>query len=141
MRQMNHDEQTPYSLFEKFGKFAIVGVSGVGVNSAVLYILYEQFHLPLIAASVLAVQTAIGSNFLLNSIWTFHGRSLSLHRFAKFDLVSLGGMIITVSTLQGLVSIIGLHYQAANLIGIALATLWNFGANLLWTWGGADRWS
>jgi putative flippase GtrA len=36
-----------------------------------------------------------------------------------------------------LVHYLGLYYLAANLVGIALAAIWGFAANSLWTWGGA----
>lgn len=135
MRQTGPADQPSYDIITKFAKFSIVGLTGVGVNSGMLYILYQVFRLPLIPASALSVETAIISNFLLNTFWTFHERSPSIHRFARFNLISLGGMLITVATLQSLVEVAGLHYQVANLIGIALATAWNFGLNLIWTWG------
>lgn len=135
MRQVNPAEQSLRHLIYKFVKFSVVGLSGVGVNSGLLYVFFQLLRVPLVAASAMSVEASIVSNFLLNTLWTFNDPSPSLHRFAKFNLVSLGGMLITVTTLQSLVSLVGMHYQVANLIGIALATLWNFGLNLLWTWG------
>lgn len=138
MRQINPAGQSAQDVFKKFAKFSLVGLSGVGVNSGLLFVLYQMLRLPLVLSSAAAVEAAIISNFLLNTYWTFREPSPSLHRFAKFNLVSLGGMIITVTTLQSLVSLVGMHYQMANLIGIAFATIWNFGMNLLWTWGWGD---
>ena len=116
-------------------KFALVGSAGVLVNSGALYVLYEWVRMPLVAASALAVEMAILHNYLLNDRWTFGRRLPSLGRFAKFNLVSLGGLLITTGTLYGLVHFLGLHYLLANLIGIGLATLWNFSLSLFWTWG------
>lgn len=135
MRGIGPAERSHRPVWERFVKFALVGLSGVGVNSASLYFLYQILYLPLPLASALAVEMAIASNYLLNSIWTFNDPSLSLYRFAKFNLVSLGGLVIAVTTLQGLVTTIGLHYLIANLVGIGLATIWNFALNLFWTWG------
>ncbi len=135
MKPSDHLRDGRSRLLTKFFKFSIVGLSGVGVNSAVLYLLFDAAHLPLLVASPLAVETAIATNFMLNAWWTFQDDTPTLQRFARFNLVALGGMLITVTTLQVLVTSTSLHYQLANLIGIGLGTLWNFGLNLLWTWG------
>ncbi|MBI4318019.1 MAG: GtrA family protein [Chloroflexi bacterium] len=118
----------------KLIKFAAVGLSGVVVNSLALMVFYQAMQLPLIAASTMAVETAIVNNFLLNNRWTFDRVDVSLARFAKFNLVSLGGLAITVSCVFLLVSYASLNYLLANLFGIVLATTWNFGINVIWTW-------
>ena len=116
-------------------KFAIVGLTGVLVNTVALVVLYQIVRLPLAAASTLAVETAIVNNFLLNDHWTFQRVDFSVVRFAKFNLVSLGGLAITVSTVYLLVGYASTNYVVANLLGIILATAWNFGLNIVWTWG------
>lgn len=125
------------ALLTRFTKFSLVGGSGVLVNTGALIALYDWAGLPLLLSSVLAVELAIASNFYWNSRWTFPAGPLTLRRFFQFNLVSAGGMAITSGTLLALVSVGGVHYIAANLTGIALATVWNFGLNSLWTWGAA----
>jgi dolichol-phosphate mannosyltransferase len=115
-------------------RFLIVGASGVAVNSLALLVLYQIAHLPLLVASALSVELAIASNFIWNDWWTFRRSSRSLRRFAKFNVVSLGGLIVTTSTAWLLVQQAGVNYMLANLAGIGLATACNFVANLAWTW-------
>jgi dolichol-phosphate mannosyltransferase len=117
-------------------KFLVVGGSGVLVNSLVLLLLFQGAHLPLVIASILAAELAIGNNFWWNDRWTFKRTQLSWRRFARFNLVSLGGLVITTCTLWALVHQLHVYYLAANLMGIALATAWSFAANSFWTWGG-----
>lgn len=105
------------------------------VNNVALFALFEKVHLPLVIASALAVELAIISNFIWNNYWTFKSTHLSLRRFAQFNLVSLGGLIISTGILWMLVNQLGLYYLAANLLAIGLATIWNFMLNSLWTWG------
>ena len=107
------------------------------VNSLTLLLLFQWVHLPLVIASVLSTEMAIVNNFCWNDRWTFGRTQLSIKRFAKFNLVSLAGLVITTGTLWLLVRHLGYYYLTANLLGIALATAWNFVANSLWTWGGA----
>ena len=121
-------------LARQFAKFCLVGGSGVIVNSGVLYLLHEWLRLALLLASPLAVEMAILNNFFWNNLWTFRARSIELPRLAKFNLVSLGGLVITTSILYVLAEHYGLHYLVANLIAIGVATLWNFTLNLFWTW-------
>ncbi len=118
----------------KFLKFCFVGATGVVVNSLALYLLYQTAGLPLLVASPLAIELSIVNNFVLNDRWTFQQNSHSLARFLKFNLVSLGGLVIASGTLYALVQAEGMHYLLANLVGIGLATMWNFFVNIVWTW-------
>lgn len=108
------------------------------VNSLALLLLFQWVHLPLVVASVLSAELAIVNNFWWNDRWTFKRTQLSWQRFARFNLVSLAGLVITTGTLWVLVRQLGVYYLTANLLGIAVATAWNFVANSLWTWGGAQ---
>ncbi len=118
----------------RFVKFALVGALGVLVNTALLLTLHGYLGLALIPASALAVEVAIIHNFFWNNHWTFGERGASLIRWAKFNLVSLVGLAITTGTLYALVDRLSIHYLVANLIGIGLATIWNFSLNSAWTW-------
>lgn len=122
-------------LLAKLSKFSLVGGTGVIVNSLALFYLYDRVQLPLAVASAVAVEVAIANNFLLNDRWTFGVKVPRLARFAKFNAVSLGGLAITTATLWTLATYLGIYYLLANLVGIALATTWNFAVNLVWTWG------
>lgn len=108
------------------------------VNSIMLMLLFQWAHLPLVIASALSTEVAIINNFCWNDRWTFGRPHFSVSRFARFNLVSLAGLIITAGTLWFLVSHLGVYYLKANMLSIALTMLWNFVANLLWTWGGVQ---
>ncbi|MDD3961284.1 MAG: GtrA family protein [Bacteroidales bacterium] len=116
-------------------KFAIVGGSGIIVNMAILIGLQELCKIPLFAASVVAIELSIISNFLLNDSWTFAEVSAKprIARFASFNTVSLGGMLINIAVLSGLVAV-GIHYIIGNLAGIAVAFAWNYVVNKKFTW-------
>ena len=121
----------------RVSSFLLVGGSGVLVNSVALFLLFQWARLPLLLASALSAELAIINNFYWNDRWTFKCPQLSWHRFARFNLVSAFGLLISTCTLWVLVQQLGLYYLAANLLGIALATAWNFVVNSFWTWGGA----
>jgi len=123
------------ALLPRIGRFLLVGGLGTLVNMAVLVTLYHQLHVALIAASAVATELAIAHNFLWNNYWTFGRRGLSLNRFARFNVVCVGGQCLTIVTLWLLVRYAGVHYVLANLVGIVSALVWNFTVSAHWTWG------
>src|SRR5258708_24614727 len=126
VRQLAHHERARLT---RVSKFLVVGGTGVLVNSLALLLLVQWAHLPLVVASALAAELGIVNNFYWNDCWTFGRTQLSWSRFARFNLVSLAGLVITTGTLWVLVDHLGLYYLAANLLGITLATAWNFAIN------------
>jgi dolichol-phosphate mannosyltransferase len=122
----------------RFVRFGLVGGSGVVVNNALLLVLVELAGVPAIAAAVVATECAIVTNFLLNDRWTFAdvrdaGRSWP-RRFVSYNLLTLGGLVLSVGALALLHGLAGVHYLVANLAGIGIGTLWNYGSNHQWTW-------
>jgi dolichol-phosphate mannosyltransferase len=123
----------------RFVRFGLVGGSGVIVNYLVLLGLVEGAHMPPVPAAVAATECAIVSNFLLNDRWTFADLRRSapsswLRRFASYNLLTLGGLVLSVGILALLHGVAGVHYLVANAVGIGAATLWNYGSNHQWTW-------
>ena len=119
-------------------RFGLVGLSGVVVNTSVLWALARGAHLPVPLASALATETAILSNFALNDSWTFRAARQQpfLMRLLRFNGVSLVGLAITTLLLTLLTSYSGLHLLLANLLAIGGAMTWNYVVNSRWTWGG-----
>jgi dolichol-phosphate mannosyltransferase len=123
----------------RFVRFGMVGGSGVVVNNALLLGLVELLRMPAVPGAAIATECAIVSNFLLNDRWTFadvrrsSGRSWP-RRFASYNLLTLGGLVLSVGAVGLLHGVAGLHYLLANLVGIAIGTLWNYSSNHHWTW-------
>ncbi len=126
---------------QRFFKFGSVGAVGMVVNMSILFFLTEYIGLFYLASSVFAVESAIISNFLLNENWTFGDRGRSgvknlLKRFSKFNLISLAGMAINLVVLAFMTEVVGIYYLLSNLIAIGVVFLWNYTANINWTWKG-----
>ncbi len=115
-------------------RFGIVGLSGVLVNLVVLRLLYGELNWPPLIASALAVEVSILNNFLWNNRWTFGQRTISLIRFGRFNLAALGGLAITAGLFTLLLQRFGWPYLVADLVGIAVATAWNWAISVHWTW-------
>jgi dolichol-phosphate mannosyltransferase len=114
-------------------KFSLVGLSGILINSMMLYLLVN-LNLSYLVASPIAIELAILWNFAWNDRWTFKAAQKGeLGRLMRFHGVSFGGAVINYVVLVGLTSI-GLMYLLANLIGILLGFAWNFVVNRRHTW-------
>lgn len=127
----------------RFLRFGAVGLSGVFVDMAVLYLLHDPSTLGwgLTRSKVIAAEAAIINNFIWNDAWTFSDMSSQqqgwrkrLKRLLKFNIVCLVGLVLNVLLLNFLYNTLGVHYQIANLIAIAIVTFWNFWINLKLSW-------
>ncbi len=131
----------------RFIRFGCVGLSGVFVDMAVFYLLSDPTALAwgLTRSKIIAAEAAIINNFLWNDRWTFgdiasrqKGWPRRFKRLVKFNLICLAGLILNVLLLNLLFNLLGLNRYIANLIAIAVVTLWNFWVNLKLSWRVTD---
>lgn len=131
----------------RFLRFGVVGFSGVFVDMVILYLLSDpsNFGLPLTRSKIIASELAIFNNFLWNDLWTFAdisscqpGNSKRFKRFLKFNLVCLVGLILNVLLLNIFFNVFHINRYLANLMAIALVTIWNFWVNLKLSWRVTD---
>lgn len=118
-------------------RFALVGVSGLGVNMSFLWFFTAVCGIDYRISSPPAVELAILSNFMLNNFWTFHdsvSHSSFRMRLVKFHFTAFGGFVINYAVLVGLTELAGLYYLLSNLVGIMAGFLWNYAVNVKWTW-------
>ena len=119
-----------------FIKFLIVGASGVAVNLGAFTLLLAQ-GLNKYAASPIAIELSIITNFFLNNGWTFRWRKTKDRmrtRGIKFNAVSLLSLGLSYSTFV-LLSVLLPEYppQLHQFAGIIPATLANYFLNSYWT--------
>ncbi len=120
-------------------KFSIVGLSGIFVNQGILIYLKEFAGFSIPAASVVAIEISILTNFFLNDFWTFkgdrrHALSGRWQRLLSYQGVSIGGALINFLILNALALFLGIDYRIANIIGILVAFIWNYLVNRNVTW-------
>ena len=81
-------------------QFGLVGISGVVVNTAVLYLLVQYGHLNHLVGAALSSEASILSNFALNDRWTFRdsqAHSSWLRRAAQYNAVAASGMAMKIA--------------------------------------------
>ena len=124
-----------------FAKFCLTGLSGVVVNLGSFHLLLE-LGLHKFAASPIAIEISIVSNFLINNYWTFAGRALGSRkglRGLRFHLVSVLALGLSYATFLAL----SLRWPGVAPIwlqgcAIAPAALLNYLLNSLWTFREAE---
>jgi dolichol-phosphate mannosyltransferase len=130
-------------VLRRYVQFCLVGGSGLAVDMAILWLLADTAMLGwnLNLSKVVAAEVAIVNNFAWNDLWTFRGlgveRSLwwsRLLRFAKFNLICLAGIALSVALLNAQVRWLGMNVYLANFISIVTVSVWNFLMNLKFGW-------
>jgi putative flippase GtrA len=122
-------------VFRRWTAFNAVGAAGVGVQLGVLAVLVRVAHLPVLAATALAVEAAVLHNFAWHQRWTWKDRPVhsmrdAAGRLARFHvlngLVSLAGNLLLVALLT---RAFGADPVAASACAIVVCALLNFMAS------------
>ena len=128
---------------KRFFKFGLVGFSGVFVDMVIFYLLSDASTLGWgrTRSKIIAAEVAVLNNFLWNDLWTFRdlaqqqfGRRKLIKRFVKFNLICLVGIGLNLIILNFLYNNLHINKYLANLIAIAIVTIWNFWFNLKLSW-------
>jgi dolichol-phosphate mannosyltransferase len=131
----------------RFVRFGVVGLSGVVVDMGLLFLLSDPSMLGwgLTRSKLIAAELAIINNFIWNDTWTFrdiasHQRGFRhrLQRFAKFQLICLGGLVLNTVLLNLQFNLLGMNRYLANAVAIGIVTGWNFWLNFKLSWRAAD---
>ena len=128
----------------RFVKYALVGISGFGVNLGLLSVFHEIIGIDKGLSGTISYGISIQTNFMLNELWTFRDKRHVAHspimkRVIKFNLISSIGWAINNGVYRLLYAVVGLWYILSMIIAIAVVTLWNFYINMHWTWKQKER--
>ncbi|MBU1085296.1 MAG: glycosyltransferase family 2 protein [Candidatus Beckwithbacteria bacterium] len=123
-----------YKENEKLFKVAIVG--GIGTFVQIIFFNIFRLFTGLSIAQNIAIELAIISNFVLNNIWTFKGQAFKFSQakklitgFLKFNLTSVGSIIIQNIIMLGGVAIFGSSFLIENslvIVGVLIGLIWNY---------------
>ena len=124
----------------RFQKFLVVGAVGLAVNQGLLFLLVSFGDMHVAAASPIAILVSMAVTFLLNELWTWRDRGEGhiVRRISLYGAINSGGLLINWGLLVGLHNV-GLNYLVANLVGAAVAAVWNFSLNHVITWKRGSR--
>jgi len=118
--------------------FALVGTSAAALTLFLTW-LGVNFDLYYLLSAAIAIQISIGWAFLLHDRVTFKDKiddydiPKALFRFLKFNVSSLGGEAVNLSTLFVLTTA-GMFYLYSEMIAIIVAFIFNYTMSRKWVW-------
>jgi putative flippase GtrA len=115
----------------KFLSFASVGCLGTLAHYAWLYALVEWRDFGPVAASACGAVAGLLVNYVLNFKLTFKSRQPHNRTFPKFALIACCGMGFNAGFME--IFTAHFYYLYAQVMTTLLVLMWNFFANLAWT--------
>lgn len=118
----------------KFLKFGVVGCSGMIVDFGLTYLCKEILRINKFLSNAIGFIVAATSNYFFNRLWTFesHNEEIGV-QYLQFMTVSVIGLGINSLVLYLLNEKLKWNFYFSKLIAIGITTIWNFFANLLFT--------
>jgi putative flippase GtrA len=115
-------------------KFALVGITGMGLDFGTTWLLKERVKINKFVANACGFSIAVVNNFILNKYWTFDNQNpIATEQFFKFLVISIVGLGINSLLLFILLKKIKGNFYLVKLAVIGLVFFWNFSANYLYT--------
>lgn len=121
----------------RFVLFSFVGLSGVFVHFATLWLAFRPMHVDFAIAQTIATFVAMTSNYALNNALTYRDRRRRGLKFLtgllSFYLVCSVGVIANV----GIANFVFEHrytWWLAGGAGAVVGTVWNYAASAIFTW-------
>jgi dolichol-phosphate mannosyltransferase len=126
----------------RFVAFALIGLLGVGVHFATLWIAHRVLQLEFVAGQAAATVVAMAGNYTINNFITYRDRR---HRgwawwwgLLSFSLVCSIGAVANVGVASYLFERDG-RWVLAALAGILVGAVWNYAVTAFYTWGSRVR--
>ena len=122
------------NLLIKFIKFGVVGFIGLIIDFSITWLLKEKLKVNKFIANGSGFATAATVNYFINRVWTFQSTNPDVKgEYFSFIIVSVIGLGINSLALWFLIKKFKMNFYLAKLFAIGITTIWNFGANLLFT--------
>jgi dolichol-phosphate mannosyltransferase len=103
--------------------FALVGATGILINSLVLYLATTQLNIYYLYSVVIATVASTIWNFVLIELWVYRASNQSggrIRRFALFSSMNIGALALRGPLIYVLTATLGVYYLISNLITLIL---------------------
>jgi dolichol-phosphate mannosyltransferase len=107
----------------RLAEFALVGATGILVNSLVLYLATTRLNIYYLYSVVIATVASTLWNFMFTELWVYRAASQSggrIRRFALFSSMNIGALALRGPLIYLMTSTLGLYYLISNLITLIL---------------------
>jgi dolichol-phosphate mannosyltransferase len=103
--------------------FALVGATGIVVNSLVLYLATSLLDIYYLYSVVIATVASTLWNFIFIELWVYHSGNQTkgrVRRFALFSSMNIGALALRGPLIYLMTSALGIYYLVSNLITLIL---------------------
>ena len=113
---------------KQFGKFAIVGLTSLAVDYALLMFLVEACEADLFFSTTVSFIVSVVFNYLASMKYVFsHKSDMSRKReFAIFIALSVAGLLINDAIMWAGTEIASIDYRIVKIAATAIVMVWNF---------------
>lgn len=119
-------------------QFVAVGSAALAFSEGALYLLVDILSVNRIMGVMIAAESSLLFNFVLNDNWTFRGVRVSggglVARLAKFHVSRISSLVLNVVLFALFTEVFSIHYLIANFLAVLIAFLVNFVTSFLWVW-------
>ena len=115
-----------WSVRHQFGKYAVVGLSGVVLDMTSLIILKEVFGWSPVFAVIVNQIVILVFNFSLNKYWTFRDRAMPHKQLIRYLILASFNYFFSVAVMYLFNQLFDLDYRLVRIASIALMVTWNF---------------
>jgi putative flippase GtrA len=121
-------------------RFVAVGTLAAGLQMVLLWLLVDRVGMVYLLGAVVAIETTIVFQYILNNAWTFQasqnvGIVAYLFGLLKTNVVRGTAIPIQLGVLFALVEWQGIQYLVANAVAIAISGMYRYVLDSKWTWG------
>jgi len=124
--------------FSRFTGFAVVGVSGILVNSLVLFLATDTLHIYYLVSVGLATVASTLWNFVLTEGWVYRSQTQAAgraRRLGLFFIINTLALSLRTPVVYLLTTLLSIHYVVSNLLSLAVLTIlrFEFADNIIWS--------
>ena len=121
----------------RFIAFALVGASGILVNSLALYLATDKLKIFYLISAAIATVVSTLWNFGLTELWVYRSSNQAgglLRRLGLFFVMNVIALALRSPVIYGLTAWVGLNYVLSNLISLVILTVLRFvlADNMIW---------
>ncbi len=115
-----------WSWRHQFIKYFIIGISGVVLDMALLWLFKEQGKIRAVEAVALTQIFTLSYNFFLNKYWAFKNKGLNHKQMIRYLLTAGANYVFSVFFMWIFNEKLGFNYLIVRLVSIAVMVSWNF---------------
>lgn len=117
----------------QFFLYALIGASGVLLDLAVFFVLFNSAHVDKFVATAISTTAGITNNFVWNATYNFRVGDRLLRRFIRFYVVGLGGLALTAALFAVFVDVVGWNANLVKVLSLGPVLLVQYAANKRWS--------